>query len=47
MSEILIGSNPDNAQLVGTFRSEATKQEKGKQVGSCCYREVGSDSEEW
>ena len=32
MSEILIGSNPDNPQIVGTFSSEATSEEKGKQL---------------
>ena len=30
MSEILIGSNPDNPQIVGTFTSIA--EEKGKQL---------------
>ena len=32
MSEILIGSNPDNPQIVGAFSSEATSEEKGKQL---------------
>ena len=30
MSEILIGSNPDNPQIVGTFSYEATNEEKAK-----------------
>jgi len=32
MSEILIGSNPDNPQVVGSYRSEATTEEKAKQL---------------
>jgi co-chaperonin GroES (HSP10) len=32
MSEILIGSNPDNPQVVGMYRSEATAQEKATQL---------------
>ena len=32
MSEILIGSNPDNPQIVGSYRSEETAEEKGKQL---------------
>jgi len=32
MSEILIGSNPDNPQIVGSYRSEATTEEKAKQL---------------
>ena len=32
MSEILIGSNPDNPQVVGSYRSEATPEEKAKQL---------------
>jgi hypothetical protein len=30
--EILIGSNPDNPQVVGSYRSEATAEEKAKQL---------------
>jgi co-chaperonin GroES (HSP10) len=32
MSEILIGSNPDNPQVVGAFNFEASDAEKGKQL---------------
>jgi len=32
MSEILIGSNPDNPQIVGAFNFEASDAEKGKQL---------------
>ena len=32
MSEILIGSNPDNPQVVGMYRSEATAEEKARQL---------------
>jgi co-chaperonin GroES (HSP10) len=32
MSEILIGSNPDNPQIVGMYRSEATPEEKASQL---------------
>ena len=32
MSEILIGSNPDNPQVVGFYSSEATAQEKAQQL---------------
>jgi co-chaperonin GroES (HSP10) len=32
MSEILIGSNPDNPQVVGIYNSEATAQEKARQL---------------
>lgn len=32
MSEILIGSNPNNPQVVGSYNSEATAQEKAKQL---------------
>jgi hypothetical protein len=32
MSEILIGSNPDNPQVVGMYSSEATAEEKAKQL---------------
>jgi hypothetical protein len=32
MTEILIGSNPDNPQVVGMFRSEATAEEKASQL---------------
>jgi co-chaperonin GroES (HSP10) len=32
MSEILIGSNPDNPKVVGVIDTEATPQEKGKQL---------------
>jgi co-chaperonin GroES (HSP10) len=32
MSEILIGSNPDNPQVVGFYSSEATAEEKAKQL---------------
>lgn len=32
MSEILIGSNPDNPQIVGMYRSEATAEEKASQL---------------
>jgi hypothetical protein len=32
MTEILIGSNPDNPQVVGMYRSEATAEEKATQL---------------
>jgi hypothetical protein len=32
MSEILIGSNPDNPQVVGIYSSEATAEEKARQL---------------
>jgi hypothetical protein len=32
MSEILIGSNPDNPQVVGMYQSEATAEEKASQL---------------
>lgn len=32
MSEILIGSNPDNPQVVGMYRSQATAEEKATQL---------------
>ena len=32
MSEILIGSNPDNPQVVGMYRPEATAEEKATQL---------------
>lgn len=32
MSEILIGSNPDNPQVVGSYRPEATAEEKASQL---------------
>jgi co-chaperonin GroES (HSP10) len=32
MSEILIGSNPDNPQVIGAFNFQATDAEKGKQL---------------
>jgi len=32
MSEILIGSNPDNPQVVGVVNLEASNEEKAKQV---------------
>lgn len=32
MSEILIGSNPDNPQVVGSYNSEATAEEKARQL---------------
>jgi co-chaperonin GroES (HSP10) len=32
MTEILIGSNPDNPQVVGMYSSEATAEEKAKQL---------------
>ena len=32
MNEILIGSNPDNPQVVGMYSSEATAEEKAKQL---------------
>ena len=32
MSEILIGSNPNNPQVVGMYRSEATAEEKASQL---------------
>jgi co-chaperonin GroES (HSP10) len=32
MSEILIGSNPDNPQVVGMYRPEATAEEKAAQL---------------
>jgi len=32
MNEILIGSNPDNPQVVGMYRPEATAEEKASQL---------------
>jgi co-chaperonin GroES (HSP10) len=32
MNEILIGSNPDNPQIVGMYKPEATMEEKAKQL---------------
>ena len=32
MSEILIGSNPDNPQVVGIYSSDATAEEKARQL---------------
>lgn len=32
MSEILIGSNPDNPQVVGMYRPDATAEEKATQL---------------
>jgi len=32
MSEILIGSNPNNPQVVGTYRPEASAEEKASQL---------------
>ena len=32
MSEILIGTNPDNPQIVGMYRSEASAEEKASQL---------------
>ena len=32
MSDILIGSNPNNPQVVGMYSSEATAEEKAKQL---------------
>jgi co-chaperonin GroES (HSP10) len=32
MTDILIGSNPDNPQIVGMFRSDATAEEKASQL---------------
>jgi co-chaperonin GroES (HSP10) len=32
MTEILIGSNPDNPEIVGMYRSEATDDEKAQQL---------------
>jgi hypothetical protein len=32
MTEILIGSNPDNPQVVGMYSSEATAEEKASQL---------------
>jgi len=32
MTEILIGSNPDNPQVAGMYRSEATAEEKATQL---------------
>jgi hypothetical protein len=32
MSEILIGSNPDNPQVVGMYRPEATAEDKATQL---------------
>ena len=31
-TEILIGSNPDNPEVVGSYKLEATAEEKGKQL---------------
>lgn len=32
MSEILIGANPDSPQVVGSYNSEATAEEKARQL---------------
>jgi len=32
MNEILIGTNPDNPQVVGSYRPEATAEEKASQL---------------
>lgn len=32
MSEILIGSNPDNPQVVGSYKMDATAEEKARQL---------------
>jgi co-chaperonin GroES (HSP10) len=32
MSEILIGTNPDNPEVVGSYKMEATAEEKGRQL---------------
>lgn len=32
MSEILIGANPDKPQVVGAYKSDATNEEKAKQL---------------
>ena len=32
MSEILIGSNPDNPEVVGSYKMDATNEEKAKQL---------------
>ena len=32
MSEILIGSNPDNPQVVGAYKMDATAEEKARQL---------------
>lgn len=32
MSEILIGANPDNPEVVGSYKMEATAEEKAKQL---------------
>ena len=32
MSEILLGTNPDNPQVVGAYNYEATEAEKAKQL---------------
>ena len=32
MTEILIGSNPDNPEVVGSYKLEATNEEKATQL---------------
>ena len=32
MTEILIGSNPDNPEIVGSYKMDATNEDKGKQL---------------
>lgn len=32
MTEILLGTNPDNPQIVGAYRPDASAEEKGKQL---------------
>lgn len=53
MSEILIGSNPDNPTIVGSYKMEATAEEKAKQLPEpkgyrilCTIPEVEKEFEE-
>lgn len=53
MSEILIGSNPDNPTIVGSYKMDATNEEKGKQLPKpsgykilCAIPEVEKEFEE-
>lgn len=32
MTEILIGTNPDNPEIVGSYKMDATSEDKGKQL---------------
>lgn len=53
MSEILIGSNPDNPTIVGSYKMDATAEEKAKQLPEpkgyrilCAIPEVEKEFEE-